>query len=131
MFETLGSFGLMTREGMLDTSSMFFEQGKVAVLENTATAMGHLWQVTAGNSRVDQINAGRDWVRLNLAATGVGLSMQPLSQALQEYPEMADHYARIHQMLAREGETVQMLCRLGYGIKVARSPRWPLDAKLI
>ena len=131
MFETLGAFGLMTREGTLDTTSVMFEQGKGAVLENTETAMGHLWQVTAGNTRIDQINAGRDWVRLNLAATAAGLSMQPLSQALQEYPEMAEHYARIHQMLAREGETVQMLCRLGYGIEIARSPRWPLDAKLI
>ncbi|EBA13077.1 Acg family FMN-binding oxidoreductase [Roseobacter sp. CCS2] len=131
MFETLGAFGLMTREGTLDTSSTMFAQGKVAVLENTETAMGHLWQVTQGNTRTDQINAGRDWVRLNLAATAAGLSMQPLSQALQEYPEMADHYTRIHQMLARAGETVQMLCRLGYGIDVGRSPRWPLDAKLI
>ncbi len=131
MFETLGAFGLMTREGTLDTSSTMFAQGKVAVLENTETAMGHLWQVTSGNSRADQINAGRDWVRLNLAATAAGVSMQPLSQALQEYPEMADHYARIHSMFAREGETVQMLCRLGYGIKIDRSPRWPLEAKLI
>jgi hypothetical protein len=131
MFETLGAFGLMTRAGTLDTSSVMFEQGKIAVLENTETAMGHLWQVTSGNSRLDQINAGRDWVRLNLAATARGISMQPLSQALQEYPEMADHYTRIHQKLADEGETVQMLCRLGYGIEVARSPRWPLDAKLI
>ena len=131
MFETLGAFGLMTREGTLDTTSVMFEQGKGAVLENTETAMGHLWQMTAGNTRIDQINAGRDWLRLNLAATAAGLSMQPLSQALQEYPEMAEHYARIHQLLAREGETVQMLCRLGYGIEIARSPRWPLDAKLI
>ncbi|MCK0095439.1 twin-arginine translocation pathway signal protein [Yoonia sp. F2084L] len=131
MFETLGAFGLMTREGTLDTSSTMFAQGKVAVLENTDTAMGHLWQATAGNTRVDQINAGRDWVRLNLAATSQGVSMQPLSQALQEYPEMADHYAKVHQMLATEGETVQMLCRLGYGIEVGRSPRWPLEAKLV
>jgi len=131
MFETLGAFGLMTREATLDTSSMMFEQGKVAVLENTETAMAHLWQATPGNTRGDQINAGRDWVRLNLAATGLGVDMQPLSQALQEYPEMADHYARVHQMLAEEGETVQMLCRLGYGITVGQSPRWPLEAKLV
>jgi len=131
MFETLGAFGLMTREATLDTDSMMFEQGKVAVLENTETAMGHLWQTTTGNTRADQIAAGRDWVRLNLAATSLGVAMQPLSQALQEYPEMDDHYARIHDMLARNGETVQMLCRLGYGIAVNRSPRWPLEAKLI
>jgi hypothetical protein len=131
IFETLGAFGVMTREATLDPSSIVFTQGRAAVLENTETAMGHLWQVTRGNTRGDQINAGRDWVRLNLAATAAGISMQPLSQALQEYPEMADHYARIHEMLAQDGETVQMLCRVGYGIEVAHSPRWPLEAKLI
>ena len=131
MFETLGAFGLMTREGTLDTSSVMFEQGKAAVLANTETAMGHLWMNTRGNARADQIAAGRDWVRLNQAATSLGVAMQPLSQALQEYPEMADHYARVHQMLATDGETVQMLCRLGCGIAIDRSPRWTLEAKLI
>lgn len=131
MFETLGAFGLMTREGTLDTSSTMFQQGKVAVLENTETAMAHLWLNTRGNSREDQITAGRDWVRLNLAATAEGVAMQPLSQALQEYQEMAEHYARLHDMLAAEGETVQMLARLGYGIALPPSPRWPLEAKLI
>jgi len=131
LFETMGAFGLFSREGTLDTTSPAFAQGKAAVLENTSTAMGHLWQVTPANTRSDQINAGRDWVRMNLAATAQGIGMQPLSQALQEYPEMADHFARIHQMLANEGETVQMFCRVGYGIEIARSPRWPLEAKLI
>lgn len=131
MFETLGAFGLMTREGTLDPTSTMFAQGKAAVLENTQTAMGHLWQTTPGNTRSDQIIAGRDWLRLNLAATTAGVDMQPLSQALQEYPEMAAHYAQVHQMLAREGETVQMLCRLGYGPQVGKSPRWPLEAKMI
>ncbi len=131
MFETLGAFGLMTRDGTLDTSSTMFQQGKVAVLENTETAMAHLWLNTRGNSREDQITAGRDWVRLNLAATAEGVAMQPLSQALQEYQEMAEHYARLHDMLAAEGETVQMLARLGYGIALPPSPRWPLEAKLI
>lgn len=131
MFEVLGSVGMMTREAALDTSSTVYTQGVAAVVANTETAMGHLWLNTPGNSRADQINAGRDWVRLNLAATGLGIAMQPLSQLLQEYPEMAQHYARIHNMLANEGETVQMLCRLGYGIPVNRSPRWPLEAKLI
>lgn len=131
MFEVLGAFGLMTREATLDTSSTVYTQGIAAVIANTETAMGHLWLATQGNTRLDQINAGRDWVRLNLAATALGVAMQPLSQALQEYPEMADHYRRVHQMLATDGETVQMLCRLGYGISIDRSPRWPLEAKLI
>ena len=131
MFETLALFGLMTREGTLDPTSTMFAQGKAAVLENTETAMGHLWLTTLGNSRSDQIRAGQDWVRLNLAATGLGLGLQPLSQALQEFPEVAEAYAQVHARLAQPGQTVQMLARLGYGTRPAPSPRWPLEAKII
>jgi hypothetical protein len=94
------------------------------------TAMAHIWQITPGNTRADQIAAGRDWVRLNLAATAAGLGMQPLSQALQEYTEMADLYAAAHQALAPGGGTVQMWARLGYGPTVAPSPRWPVENKI-
>jgi hypothetical protein len=95
------------------------------------TGMAHLWQVTPTNTRADQIRAGQDWVRINLAGTALGIGMQPLSQALQEFPEMAPLYARVHEMLAPEGGTVQMWARLGYGPDVGPSPRWPLDAKIV
>lgn len=68
---------------------------------------------------------------MNLAATGLGLGFQPLSQALQEYPEMAAHYAAIHTRLAPQGGTVQMLSRIGDADQPPPSPRWPLDAKII
>ncbi len=93
--------------------------------------MAHIWMVTDGNSRQDQINAGRDWVRINLASTQQGIGFHPLSQALQEYPEMRDHFKEVHKRFAPEGGTVQMLSRLGYGPVVPKSPRWPLEAKLI
>ncbi|MEO1240050.1 MAG: twin-arginine translocation pathway signal protein, partial [Pseudomonadota bacterium] len=130
MFEAMAVTGMFSREVALDQSSMAYEQGLAAVYANTDTAMGHVWMVTPGNSRVDQIAAGRDWLRVNLAATGQGLGFQPLSQALQEYPEMADHYAEVHSTLAPDGGTVQMLARIGYGEAVPASPRWPLDAKI-
>ena len=60
----------------------------------------------------------------------MGLSLHPVSQALQEYPEMAAHYAQAHELLAQEGHTVQMLGRVGYGPDIPRTPRWPLEAKL-
>ena len=130
MFETLSILGLFNRDVVMDRSSMSFAQGLAAVLENADTAMAHVWQVTETNTRLDQLNAGRDWVRINLAATAEGLGIQPLSQALQEYPEMDALYADIHNRLAPEGGTVQMFARLGYGPDVAVSPRWPLEAKL-
>lgn len=131
LFETLASFGLMTRESVLATSSQAYQAGLRAVYANTDTAMGHVWLVTPGNSRPDQIATGADWLRVNLAATGAGLAFQPLSQALQEYPEMAALYADLHAKLAPDGGTVQMLARIGYGPEVTPSPRWPLEAKIL
>lgn len=130
-FETLGFVGAMTREAALDVSSSIFTEGRKAVLENTETAMAHVWLTTKGNSRIDQIGAGTDWVRLNLAATAQGVGIQPLSQILQEYEEMQNLYAKAHKLLAPGGGTVQMLARLGYAAPVPPSPRWPLEAKII
>ncbi|MEM1375263.1 MAG: twin-arginine translocation pathway signal protein [Pseudomonadota bacterium] len=121
----------MTEAKLMDPTSMSFQQGLAATTDNTRSAMGYVWLVTASNTRADQIATGAHWVRVNLAATAEGLGFQPLSQALQEYPEMAALYADIHARLAPEGGTVQMLARLGYGPDVAASPRWPLDAKVV
>jgi len=131
LFDTLGVTGMMNRQALADPNSEVFKQGLAAVYANADTAMGHLWMVTADNRRTTQISAGRDWVRLNLATTREGLSMQPLSQALQEYPEMKPLYDRVHARLAPDGGVVQMLARVGYGSTVAPSPRWPLTAKLV
>jgi hypothetical protein len=131
LFEVLGATGLMTRETVLDTSSQAYQAGVSAVFANTDTAMGHVWLVTEGNSRPDQIATGADWLRVNLAATAAGVAFQPLSQALQEYPEMAVLYRDLHARLAPQGGTVQMLARIGFGPEVAPSPRWPLEAKIL
>lgn len=132
MFELLSMTGLMTRDSMLDTSSTAFKQQMKAMRAPFDTAMAFAWQVSAGNSRADQIAAGRDYVRLNLAATGAGLSMQPFSQALQEFPEMRDHYADLRDTLSvAADETIQMYFRLGYGKAVKPSPRWPVQTRLL
>ena len=131
LFEVLGATGLMTRDTVLDTSSQAYQAGLDAVYANTDTAMGHVWLVTPGNARVDQIATGADWLRVNLAATAAGVAFQPLSQALQEYPEMAALHADLHARLAPTGGTVQMLARIGYGPTVEPSPRWPLEAKIL
>ncbi|MFK7743789.1 MAG: twin-arginine translocation pathway signal protein [Roseobacter sp.] len=131
VFETLRMTGLFTRENAMDPEGMSYKSGEAMVLANVATAVAHLWQVTADNSRASQIRAGQDWVRINLAATAEGIGLQPLSQGLQEYPEMADIYSSLHETLAPGGGTVQMWCRLGYGPEVPVSPRWPLEAKIL
>ena len=131
MFETLRLAGLFSREASLAPDGFAPRQALDIITQNMQTGMAHLWQVTPTNTRTDQIRAGQDWVRINLAATALGVGLQPLSQALQEFPEMAALYARVHDMLAPEGGTVQMWTRLGYGPDVGPSPRWPLDAKIV
>lgn len=131
LFDGLAALGQLSREQALDTTSAAFAQGRAALLANTDTAMAHIWLTTPGNSRAEQIAAGRDWVRINLTATALGTGIQPLSQALQEFPEMNEHYQQVHKMLSPAGGTVQMLGRLGYASQVEPSPRWPLDAKII
>ena len=91
------------------------------------------WMVTDGNDRRTQVNAGRAYARAQLAATAAGLSMQPLQQALQEYPEQAAPYAAIHRLLGAQppGQTVQMWARLGFAPPVGPAPRRGVEAHLV
>jgi hypothetical protein len=102
------------------TTSQIEEFGK-----NLASTPGFLWLVTEGNDRATQVNAGRAYARVQLAATAQGLALQPLSQALQEYPEQRQAYADIHALVgaARPGQTVQMWARVGYAPAVPPAPR--------
>jgi hypothetical protein len=129
--ETLALFGVLTREAQMDTNSTGFKQGLAIYNEMLMATPAYAVITSKGNTRQDQIDAGARWIRLNLQTTGMGLSLHPVSQALQEFPEMAEHYNMAHEMLAGPGETVQMLGRLGYGPKTGRTPRWPLETRLI
>jgi hypothetical protein len=131
LFDSITALGLFSREAARDQSSTIFSEGKRVVIANASCAMAHVWLVSPGNSRAEQIAAGRDWVRVNLAATGLGVGIHPLSQALQEFPEMGDVYAQVHGRLAPNGGTVQMFARLGYAAPASPSPRWPIEAKII
>jgi hypothetical protein len=131
MFEVMAATGLFTRASTLDPTSRAYQAGLAAVFANTDTAMGHVWLVSQGNRRPDQIATGADWLRVNLAATAAGVAFQPLSQALQEFPEMAGLYRDIHARLAPDGGRVQMLARIGYGPAVDQSPRWPLETIIV
>jgi hypothetical protein len=100
----------------------------------TASTPSYLWLVTEGNTRTQQILAGRAYARLNLAGTALGLAMHPTSQALQEYPEVQSQYASIHALLHAPAtvNTVQILARLGYPKPGSESagpaPRRGIDA---
>ncbi len=129
--ETLGLFGQLNKEEMLDPESRTFKQSIPIVLEPLETAMGYVFVKTSGNTRADQIKAGRSYVRMNLKATELDISMHPLSQSLQEYDEVALQYELIRKMLKLEKqETLQMFARIGYGEKPNPSPRWNYEAKI-
>lgn len=89
--------------------------------------------VSADNQRATQVQAGRAYMRAQLAATAQGLSMHPLSQALQEYAEQAPSYRRIHALCGADtpGQTVQMWTRLGYAAEIAPAPRRGLQAHIL
>ena len=96
------------------------------------SAMAFVWSTTPTNTRRAQIAAGESWIRTQLIANARGLAFHPLSQALQEFPEMAQNYRRAHDLLTLEqGETVQMLARLGYAPDVGPSPRHALESRIV
>lgn len=94
---------------------------------------GFLWMLTEGNDRIAQVNAGRAYARVQLAATAHDIAMQPLQQALQEYPEQARPRADIRRLLEAPAPatTVQMWARVGYAPPIEPAPRRPLDAFVV
>ena len=129
--EALALVGQLSREGQMDPTSFEYAEGVRMYDAMLHATPAYAVVTTPGNDRRDQIEAGRRWLRLNLTTALLGLSLYPVSQALQEYPEMREHREAAHRLLAPLGHTVQMLGRLGYGPEVPRTPRWPLEAKIV
>lgn len=130
VLDSLDLLGMISRKDALDithpSARRPIEETAKAILSAPALTITR----TPGNERVDQIAAGRRWLRLNLAATAAGLALRPVSQALQEYPEMTPHFDEIHRRFAPDGDSLQMLGLLGYGKRTARTPRWPLESRI-
>ena len=122
--------GMVSREALADQTSAGFRQGLDMYEAMAMSARGFLWLTNDNRDRSDQIAAGRDYVRMNLKATELGLSVHPWSQSLQEYPEMAELHNEVHALIG-SGKSVQMLVRMGYGPEIHPTPRRGLDAHLI
>jgi hypothetical protein len=102
----------------------FLSQTEAAVENTPAYAL----IITEGNSRTVQVESGILYSRFLLTASDMGYVMQPLSQATEEYPEMAGMYKEIHEEYAEEGETIQMLIRIGVPEKEV-TPTMRLDVR--
>ncbi len=90
-------------------SNMFIQSTRTSVDNTPAYAM----IITKNNTREDQVKSGMLYSKLILAARQQGFVMQPLSQILEEYPEMNELYSGIHLTYTPDGGTIQMLVRLG------------------
>lgn len=126
--------GLMTAENAMTPGTVAWNGGRDYVLAGYASARAFGWLATPDNARPTQVAAGRAYVRLQLAATRLGVALQPHSQTLQEYPEMAELQATMKretgtaQTGTTPGETLQMFFRLGYAGDPGPSPRRPIDS---
>ena len=130
--EVLAMAGQLSREQLARPGTNAYSASADRYRPIMASSMGYAWITTQGNSRTEQLAAGRAFVRMNLEAARHDLGFHPVSQALQEFPEMAKSFADVHATLgARQGARIQMLARLGYGSVATKTPRWPLASRLI
>ncbi|WP_396270310.1 Acg family FMN-binding oxidoreductase [Ideonella sp.] len=128
----INALGLFDRSKASAPDSSEIKEQLASFNQNIASTPAYVWIRTAANDRSTQLQAGRAYVRLQLAATAHGLSMHPLSQALQEYPEQLAHYDAAHRLMGggASGHTVQMWTRLGYASTPGTpSPRRGLEAQ--
>lgn len=131
LMSAMHAVGILTREKMATPGTQAFEESLKFLKAAADTATGFIWLTTAGDGRGEQIAAGAAYLRGNLAAAGVGLSMHPWSQGLQEYKTQKPLFARLHAELAPQGGRLQMLSRIGYAKSpVPPAPRRGLAANL-
>ena len=123
-------FGAVSREALEDPNSAAFKQGLDMFRARAASARAFAWLTNDGATREGQVAAGRVYMRLTLEAAAQGLAVHPWSQALQEYPEIADLYAEAHALIGG-GQTLQMLVRVGYAKPVPPAPRRGLEAHML
>lgn len=129
MIEVGRATGLVSREAFLRPDSFARGEFRKSGEPWVRSSMAFAWLTTPANTRRDQIEAGRAYLHLNLLATQAGLAMQPWSQCLQEYPEMASVFGDVHEALAVTSPArLQMLVRLGYAEAVPPAPRRGLAA---
>jgi hypothetical protein len=132
LLELLAMAGQFSREQLARPGTMAYRASADRYRPIMMSSMGYAWITTPGNSRTEQLAAGRAFVRMNLEAARQGLEFHPVSQALQEFLEMAKSFGDVHVTLsAPQGARIQMLARVGYGSVATKTPRWPLASRLI
>lgn len=123
-FWWMHALGLFTRDNAMDS---FARNQAIELIEGDLNTPSFAWIVTSTNDRKAQLAAGAAYVRAALAATGLGMVVHPLSQALQEFPEMLPTLAEHKRALGvPDSDTVQMFFRFGRSAFGEPAPRRPL-----
>lgn len=132
MMEALRLGGIVSREELAIKGSTAYDSGISMYKEILDNTQSFGWLISPDNSRTTQLQSGAAWVRINQAATALGLAMHPVSQILQEFPEMADLYGQYHDYLGvATPARVQGFFRFGYAAVPEPSPRWPMESIIL
>lgn len=124
--------GFVDRASMAKPGSEGHKRALARVNDILPTTTSFGWLTSAGNDRASQIEAGRAYMRLDLAAAAAGVALHPLSQALQEFPEMDETRAAMDRALGVSAPArAQMLVRLGHAPAAPPTPRRALDTILL
>lgn len=93
---------------------------------------GIVYWKTKQNQPKDWVLVGMDYARFHLGATTLGYKMHPLSQVLQEYPEMDELRKDFQKRIGESGkEKIQMIARIGRGDYTYFTPRRELKSFFI
>ncbi len=114
----------LNRKKVEKDSTEFGQQAVDMTQKVTQSTNSFGWISTPSNTRLDQLKVGRDYCRMNLQTTMMGLAQHPMSQVLQEYDDMLALQQSFKKSFnIPSDETVQMLFRLGKAEPVLHGPR--------
>ncbi len=122
----------LSRESAERNTAAFGQQSVAMTKEVADSTQCFAWLSTPSNTRLDQVKLGRDYCRLNLYTQLLGIAQHPMSQLLQEYKDMLPLQAQYKKTFGiAEGDTVQMLFRLGKAEACPHSPRRAISDLLV
>ena len=100
-------------------------------VDSVRTTRALLTLTTPTNTMRDWITSGRSYVRAQLTADKLGLRFQPISQVLQEYPQMDQLRTEMENLMGVAAPAkLQMLVRVGRTQQPALSPRRTLSSMI-
>jgi hypothetical protein len=98
-------------------------------VDSVRTTRALLTLTTPTNTMRDWITTGRSYVRAQLTADELGLRFQPISQVLQEYPQMDQLRAEMESLMGVDVPAkLQMLVRVGRTQQPGLAPRRTLSS---